>query len=252
MSQSGDAAWQDFSQGKYRVALNKFKALVSTEAENARVHIGLACCYGMLNRPESAIKEALRALELDQSSADSHVILADVYRQMHNYDESKREAQEALELDPNSAHAHAMLGLLLLDKKQFQEAIDHYKIAIATEQSNSLYHINLAIAYQKMGHNAAAVKQYRNALRLSHSFANISKVILSYIGYYRWLLAVFLLSIFVVRSIYTLPLMLVAACYMVLWAWFYLRHGKYMKSIGSIVLLLVVIAFYVYHLLYGL
>ena len=87
----------------------------------------------MLNQPESAIREALRALELDPSSPDPHMILADVYRQMHNYDESEREVQEALKIDPSSAHAHSVLGLLLLDKKQFQEALDHFKIAIANE-----------------------------------------------------------------------------------------------------------------------
>ena len=64
MSSLIDAAWQDFTQGKYRVALNRFEALVDIDPENARVHIGLACCYGMLNQPEYTIKEALKALEL--------------------------------------------------------------------------------------------------------------------------------------------------------------------------------------------
>lgn len=252
MSQSVDVAWQYFTQGKYHVALKQFKKLADTEAENVRVYIGLACCYDMLNQPESAIREALRASELDANSADPHVILADVYRQMHNYDESEREVQEALKLDPSSAHAHSMLGSLLLDKKQFQEALDHFKIAIANEPRNSSYYINLAMAYQKMGHNTAAVKEYRNALKLSHSFTNISKVILYYVGHYRWLFALFLLSLGMIRSIYTLPLMLGAACYIMLWIWFHFRHSKYIKGIALFVLLLVLIALYVYNLLYGL
>jgi len=232
MSQSIDMAWQDFTQGRYRVALDKFRGLVSIEAENVRVYIGLACCYSMLNQPEPAIKEALRALELDPSSPDPHVILADVYRQMHNYDESEREVQEAFKLDPSSALAHSMLGLLLLDRKQFQEALDHFKIAIATEPRNSSYYINLAVAYQKLGHNAAAIKGYRNALKLSHSFTNISKVILCYVGHYRWLFALLLLSLGIVRSIYTLPLMFGVVCYIMLLVWSNLRHGKYIKGIA--------------------
>lgn len=252
MSHFSDVAWQDFTQGKYRAALSKFEALVNTKAENAQVHIGIACCYGMLNQSEYAIKEASRALELDPSLADPHVILADAHRQMRNYNESEKEIQKALELDFDSAHAHQMLGLLLLDKKQFQKAVEHFEKGIAVEPGNSSYHINLAIAYQKMGHDMAAVKEYRYALEFSRSFMTVANVILSFVGHYRWALTILLLSLFVIRSIYTLPLMLIAVCYIALSAWFYLRRGEYLRGVGFAVSLFVVVAFYIYHLRYGL
>jgi len=247
-------AWQDLKKGEYSRALKKFQKLVydKTGPANPQIYLGLAWCYNGVSRPDQAVIAALKALELDSNLVDSHVILASAYWQLHRFDEGRKAIQKAFELDPNSAHAHQTSGLLLLDEKRFQEAVDHFKIAIATEPSNSSYHINLAIAYQKMGHHIAAVKEYKRALECSHSFVTTSNVILSYVGHYRWLFAIFLLSIFVVRSIYTLPLMLIAACYIVLNAWFYLRHGEHLKSIGSTILLFILIVFYVYHLLYGL
>jgi len=254
MNQHLCLAWQDLESGRYRRALKKYQQLAreKTVPINSQVYLGLAWCYNALSQPELAEDAASKALELNPSLVDPHVILASVYWQLHRFDESQKEIQTALELDPNSARAHSVLGLLLLDRKQFQEAVDHFRTAITIEPDTSSHHINLAIAYQKAGCNSAAIKEYKHALDLSYSFTTILNVIRSYIGHYYWVFPIFLLLLVAVRSICTLPLMLVIACYILINVWFYLRHGNYKRSITFALLLFVVSVLYVYHLLYGL
>lgn len=251
MHQSLEPAWQDLQSGKYRRALKKFQEFVEVKDVDSQAYSGLAWCYNALSQPEQASMAAREALELDPHLVDPHIILANVYTQMHRFDESTKEIHKALELDPNSAHAHHMLGLQLLDKEQFHEAIEHLKRAITIKPEHSSFHISLGMAYQKTGHRAAAVREYRYALEFSRSFETIANVILSFVGHYHQVLAILSLLPVVIRSIYTLPVMLITVGYIALVAWLSLRRGKYLWGVGAIVACLFLTAFYVYLLLYG-
>jgi len=251
MHQSLDTAWQDLQSGKYRRALKKFQESIEVKDVDSQAYSGLAWCYNALSQPEQASMAARKALELDPHLVDPHIILASAYTQMHRFNESAEEIQKALKLDPNSAHAHHVLGLQLLDKEQFDEAIEHLKRAITIKPEHSSFHISIAMAYQKMGHRAAAVREYKYALESSRSFETTVNVILSFVGNYRQVLAILSLLPVFIRSIYTLPVMLITVGYIALIAWLSLRRGKYMWGIGAIVVCLLLIAFYVYLLLYG-
>lgn len=251
MQQSLDPAWQDLQSGKYRRALKRFQESVEVKDVDSQAYLGLAWCYNALSQPEQASIVAQKALELDPHLVDPHIILANASTQMHRFDESEKEIQKAFELDPDSAYAHHLLGLQLLDKEQFHEAIEHLKRATTAKPEHSSFHISLAMAYQKMGHHAAAVKEYKYALEFSRSFETIANVILSFVGHYRLVLAGLSLLPIVIRSIYTLPVMLITVGYIALVAWLSLRRGKYMWGVGAIVACLFLTAFYVYLLLYG-
>lgn len=245
-----DLACQDRQRGKYRRALRKFKQYLEQNEVNSQAYLGIAWCYNALNQPEQAAIAAQRAIELDSLLADPHIILASVHLQRRNNDEFEREIQEALALDPDSAYAYYMLGIhCLLDKTQYPEAVEKLEKAIDARPEHSSFYASLASTYQKMGNHTAALKAYRNALKYSCCFEDIAKVILSFVGYYRWILVILFFFPLITRSIYSLPLVIALSGYLALNAWLGLKRGKYWWGFGSIALLLFVI--YILYHVYG-
>jgi len=72
----------------------------------------------------------------------------------------------ALELLPRFAPALANVGNLLLEDGALDDAIVHYEAAVRADESYAVAHLNLAVAYRKLGRRADAVRELRLANRL--------------------------------------------------------------------------------------
>lgn len=72
----------------------------------------------------------------------------------------------AIDCVPRFAPALVNIGNLLLEDGVLDEAIVHYEAAIRADESYAVAHLNLAVAYRKIGRRSDAVRELRLAHRL--------------------------------------------------------------------------------------
>ncbi|WP_238996473.1 DUF5107 domain-containing protein [Paenibacillus pinistramenti] len=82
--------------------------------------------------------------------------------------------EEAITANPGDAKAHYYLGNLLYDKKRHLEAVQHWEKSRSIDDSYSVVHRNLALAYyNKLGDAAAAQASLEKALACSPHDARV-------------------------------------------------------------------------------
>jgi len=73
---------------------------------------------------------------------------------------------DTVQKSPESAVAQSNLGLVLIERRQYDKAIEHIQIAEDLEPANPKFHNNLGVAYTETGATDKAIEQYEIALRL--------------------------------------------------------------------------------------
>jgi len=77
---------------------------------------------------------------------------------------------DALQADSRFVPAIVNIGNVLFEDGQIDEAVDHYEAALRIEDDYGLAHLNLGVAYKKLGRHADAVREFRRANRLEARF----------------------------------------------------------------------------------
>jgi tetratricopeptide (TPR) repeat protein len=67
---------------------------------------------------------------------------------------------KAVELDPKSEEAYLQLGILSMGKKDYQQSIDYFTKAIGGNPQLGDAHYRLGVAYQRIGSEAKATKEF--------------------------------------------------------------------------------------------
>jgi tetratricopeptide (TPR) repeat protein len=135
----------------------------------ARQQMGHAPPYEAGPKAKAA---ALRAVELDDSSAGAHEALA-VVRATVDWDwaGAEEEMRRALELNPNFANAHAYFAWFLGIMDRIDEAIPHSERSLELDPFNALYHGLHAGALYRARRYDEAIATARNALTMQPNLA---------------------------------------------------------------------------------
>jgi len=72
----------------------------------------------------------------------------------------------ALAWDPRCVAAIVNIGNLLLEDGVVDDAVAHYEAALRIDDGYAPAHLNLGIAYKRMGRRADAVREFRRASRI--------------------------------------------------------------------------------------
>jgi tetratricopeptide (TPR) repeat protein len=119
---------------------------------------------------QEAVKHYEVALALAPKNAVYHANLALAYLGLREEEQAAGAWKKALDLDPeNIGYRHQMnnvQGNGYLFKGDFQNAVKHYKEALALAPDNAVYHANLALAYQGLKDWASANDAWKKALEL--------------------------------------------------------------------------------------
>jgi hypothetical protein len=91
--------------------------------------------------------------------------------QVRHWKDSAVLFEHALEVTEGNYTAHTNLGNVLLDKGQFDEAIDHYRQAIRVSPGFAIAYKNLAFALARKGEVYKAVEQYLRAIEIEPNYA---------------------------------------------------------------------------------
>jgi TolB-like protein/DNA-binding winged helix-turn-helix (wHTH) protein/Tfp pilus assembly protein PilF len=209
----GQYYWNKRSPQALRTAIVYFKQAVDIDQNYAKAFAGLANAYSSLClvadiRPlegfPQAKQAALRAVELDPTSAEAHASLAYVklwfdwdwsraetefryaldlepgyatghqwyaeyLRLMGRQDEAISEGKRALELDPLSLIINMESGLPFYVEQRSDEAISYFRKTLEMDSNFGLAHCVLGWAYEQQGKYPQAIAELREALQLDDS-----------------------------------------------------------------------------------
>ncbi len=103
----------------------EFRRALELNPNYANAHYFYSLSYlAPMGRPDEAIRETKRALELDPLSLIINSNLAWVYYFARQLDQSIEQSRQTLEIDPSFSHPHSRLALVYEQKGMYAEAIE--------------------------------------------------------------------------------------------------------------------------------
>ena len=120
----------------------------------------------------AAMREHLRALEINPNYADAHNNLGVGLQHQGKLAEAVEHYQRALHLRPRYAEAHYNLAVALESAGQFGNAATEYSRAIAKRRNYADAHYNLGLLYGRLGRLDQAVAEFRAALTINPQLAD--------------------------------------------------------------------------------
>jgi DNA-binding winged helix-turn-helix (wHTH) protein/TolB-like protein/Tfp pilus assembly protein PilF len=175
----GRNAWNKRTGDALLQAIEYFNQALEIDPNNSAAHAGLADCYNMLvvyGRLEpkdgfpKAKQAALKALEMDEGSAEAHTSLAFInFRWDWDRAATEREFQAAIKLKPAYAPAHQWYSSYLVAVERFDEAIAEAKRTQELEPLSFVASSHLGWIYYLSGKNDEAIEQCKKILELDPS-----------------------------------------------------------------------------------
>ncbi len=149
-----------------------WKRTVETSPENYYAHFALGEVYMERGERERAVKEFIRAEELNPRFTGSHHKLGLLYYSMGLKDKAEEEFREVVRIYPESGDAHYNLGIIYIDTNRLEEAIRELNIALRyVKRKDRVLRIRnaLAVSYAEMGDKAEARRQLLKAFEVDSS-----------------------------------------------------------------------------------
>jgi len=115
--------------------------------------------YVVLDKKETA-RELFLNLCADRKSGWIHCIRGELFEADNKLDEAHISYTVAATLMPENPVAYAGAGRVELFKRQYDKAIENFGKALARDQHNVLYLLDLGQAYEGLGQNEAAINLY--------------------------------------------------------------------------------------------
>jgi len=177
----GRYAWNERTVASMTKGVEYFEQAIEEDPNYAAAWAGMAQCYALLgmdrvpNRRDLLAKAkaaALRAVELDDTSAEAHVALGGV-RVVADFDWPGAEAEfkRAIELNPNDAQAHHWYANLYLDPQgRDNEAIAEMQQAQALDPLSLIINTDLGYAYYVAGQDDEADTQFHKVMEMDPNF----------------------------------------------------------------------------------
>jgi TolB-like protein len=144
----GSFHWRNLRPEEVDTAQRYFELALEKDPDYAPAYEGLAWVWAIRRQTggvpphEGLVKAkaaALRAIELDDSSAGAHSVLGLVNKGTDwDWAGAEREQRRALELDPNLAHAHATYAHTLAVTGRLDEAVRHSERAVELDPFNAM------------------------------------------------------------------------------------------------------------------
>ena len=155
----------------WRTAETLWRRTIAATSPNAIAHYNMGDILDKRERPDEAMAEYRKALEIDPNDASSHTNLAIDLAGKGRSDEAIAHFREALKITPDQAEIHYNLSLSLIKKRQFDEAIVHLRKALETLPDFAEAHNSLGLALDRTAHVNDAIVEYHKALEINPNLA---------------------------------------------------------------------------------
>src|SRR3984957_5500333 len=183
-------AYDDYLKGRYfwnkrtpdgfREAARQFQQSIAKDPGYARAYAGLADTYALmaeyyLGPPDELIPKAraatLKALSLDEQSAEAHASLA-LIAQNYDWDwqTAEKEFRRAIELDPNYATGHHWYAEHLAFQARFAEAFAEMQRALKLDPFLLIMKTNRVVFLYFSRQYGRSIEQFREVLEIDPDF----------------------------------------------------------------------------------
>ncbi|MFN8009576.1 MAG: tetratricopeptide repeat protein, partial [Terriglobia bacterium] len=169
--------WEDDG---YEKAVDYFQQAIQLDPKNALAYAELANAYGaMVFRSQmapgvgwrKAEAAALKAVELDDASAEAHTALAGVKAYYHDDAlGAKKEYERAFELNPNSGEALSYHAWFLVEQGRADEAILEKKKSLMLDPLSPLANSELGMILLGAQHTEDAINQLQKTIEMDPNF----------------------------------------------------------------------------------
>lgn len=136
-------------------------------------HVTAGMEYLRLGQPANARRHLVKAIKINDSSAEAHNALALLYRYEVDDEREEHHYRKALRANPDFAPARNNYGIFLVRQKRYDDALKQFSRA-----AENVTYENRAIAYENMGRiymlrdeTELAIDAFNKALRLNPSGA---------------------------------------------------------------------------------
>lgn len=143
-----------------------FRVLLARFPSVPNVHYFYAS-YLLPSRPELAMAELRRELEVNPGSADARAMIALAFLRHDDPASGFPYAKRAAQDGPSTPMAQYIYGLLLSRQGDVYEALGPLETAARLDPANIEYHMALATAYSRAGRSAAARSERLRTLTLA-------------------------------------------------------------------------------------
>jgi TolB-like protein/Flp pilus assembly protein TadD len=166
----------------FRLAVTYYQRAIEIDPGSALFYAGLAHCLVLMGAGEYGLKSpaemmpkakeaALRALSIDDSSAEAHLSLAMVkFRFDWDWEGAEKEFKRALELNRGYSAAHYWYSTYLTVSGRFDEGFVHAKTARELSPFSPVMHLSLGLLLYASGQNEEAIEQLRGTTKLDSKF----------------------------------------------------------------------------------
>lgn len=166
----GVLAWRQ--TGHWRDSGTLFRHAVDVEPRNVLVRYNVASQLRDEGRPEEAIAEYERILEITPDYADARVNLANVLRSRGELDRAIDQYERALEAASDHRLAHLNLASALRQRGEVDRALEHFESALALGVDRVAL-FNLGNLHRSEGRHDEAIPLYERALALDERDARV-------------------------------------------------------------------------------
>ncbi|HTV00266.1 MAG TPA: FG-GAP-like repeat-containing protein, partial [Luteitalea sp.] len=144
----GVAYLEQFTYGK---AAEQFEAALAIDATFVPARVNLAIAYLYAPDAAAALKAATAAIALPAVPPHAQYVLGLIARSENREDEAMAAFREVLKRDPDDVASLVNLGQLLLQRRQYAEAVPLFSRAVDLEPYNVSALYNLAVAQTRAG-----------------------------------------------------------------------------------------------------
>lgn len=163
----GLAHWK---RAEYVAAGDALREAARLRPDMTKAHLNLARVWLDAGRPQAAHEAAQRAVVLEPDNADAQRVLA---RALHNLglaDRALEVYRRVLALRPDDAWAMNNMGLILIEEERFLEAVGPLATATGASPAQAVFHNNLGVALERLGHPDEAAEAYRQTLAIDSTY----------------------------------------------------------------------------------
>jgi len=146
-------------QYDYPAAASAFREALQNEPALAAAHLNLSIALLYAGEPDAALPEARSAASALPNAPQPSFVLGLIARVDNRVEDAEAAFRRVIEIDRTDAASNVNLGQLLLQKRQYTEAVAAFRAAVAAEPYNATAAYGLATALTRSGDTGAGQQQ---------------------------------------------------------------------------------------------
>jgi tetratricopeptide (TPR) repeat protein len=127
-------------------------------------------CYWQLGNQELALKDVLKAIQIDEKNPRFYFDLGLIYKNLNRYRESISSFQKVISLQPDSSGSHYNIGIIQHDQENYKEAIISYQKVIELVPQFAGAYCEIGLSYKESNQYEAAIFSCQQSLSLDPKY----------------------------------------------------------------------------------